>query len=131
MSLTWPWASERSGPRGGRAGRGTEQLERGLRGLAAGEHEEGPARRGHREIVPQPLDEPRPLALHRRQEREHLDGEDARGMGERIEHRLALRLLEWLFRELAPQVLRDAAGDRVGRSAHPRIVAVAAPRQRA
>src|SRR5437762_3461725 len=49
----------------------------------------------------------------------------------RVEHCLAVRLLEGLLGELAAQVLRDAAGDRVGRATHPRIVAVAAPGQRA
>src|SRR5213079_2564130 len=58
-----------------------QQLEDRLQGLASGENEERPARRGHREIVAQPLDEPRPLALHGGKEREHFDGEDGRRMG--------------------------------------------------
>src|SRR4029077_12009005 len=66
----------------------TQQLENGLQRLAAGENGERPARRGHREIMAQPLDEPGSLALHGGQEREHLHGEDAGRMGERVEHGL-------------------------------------------
>src|SRR5256714_2103127 len=51
-------------------------------------------------------------------------------MGEWVEHRLALRLLERLFGELAAQEQRDAGGDGVGGAAHTRIVAMAATRQR-
>jgi hypothetical protein len=82
-----------------------EQLEQGFQGLPAREYEERPARRGLGEIVRQALDEPRPLALHRRQEREHLDGKDARRVGERVEHRLALGFLERLRGELAAEIL--------------------------
>src|SRR5256712_3044752 len=71
-----------------------EQLEYRLEELLPCEDVEGAARCRGGEIAAQALHEACPLALQRRQEREHLHGEDGRGVGSRIEDGPAVSLLK-------------------------------------
>ena len=114
---------------GVRAQRVPQQLEDRLEQLLAGQDEKRPTGCRGGKVVPQPLDESGALPLHRREEGEHLDREDRGRVSGGLEHRLALRLLEGLCGELAPQVLGDVAGDRVRSPAHARVVDVAGARQ--
>src|SRR5207245_9333713 len=92
---------------------------------------EGAPRCRRGEIAAQPLHEACPLALQRRQEREHLHGEDGRGVGSRIEDGLAVSLLEGLFGQLAAQELRDVGRGPVRVAPESGVLPVPAPGERA
>src|SRR5256712_3265511 len=108
-----------------------EQLEYWLEELLPCEDLEGAARCRGGEIAAQALHEACPLALQRRQAREHLHGEDRRGGGSRIEDGLAVSLLEGLFGQLAAQELRDVARGPVRVAPEPGVLPVPAPGERA